>query len=108
MSENYVVLALCPLTIPFDRLVNGKGFLPQLEWAPQEGSSIVVWDLRKGSDGLVGSWKAEPFWVSVRRGRAYVVLPQRSGVGSGAGWGGVGPWSAVRTTYGPWSTVRRF
>ena len=59
-----MVLTLCPLTIPFDRLVNGKGFLPQLEWSPQEDSRIVVWDLRQGSKGLIGSWRADPFWVS--------------------------------------------
>jgi len=46
VSENYVVLVLFPLTIPFEKLANGKGFLPQLEWDASAGSQVVVWDIR--------------------------------------------------------------
>ena len=54
-SKNFIVLMLYPLTIPFEKLVNGEGFLKQLEWHADGQSTMVVWDLNKevGQEGML-------------------------------------------------------
>jgi beta,beta-carotene 9',10'-dioxygenase len=63
VTEDYVVLMLYPLTIPFDKLANGQGFLPQLEWDESAGSKVVVWDLRFGPTRAPSTWKAPACWA---------------------------------------------
>ena len=47
VSANFIVLMLYPLTIPYEKLANGEGFLKQLEWHADSPSVMVVWDLNK-------------------------------------------------------------
>ena len=59
---------LYPLTIPFEKLVNGEGFLKQLEWHADGQSTMVVWDLNKevGQEGMLQapqSWLAPAVWA---------------------------------------------
>ena len=63
VTENYVVLVPHPLTIPFDKLANGKGFLPQLEWDPSANSKVLVWNLNLGAGRAPSTWKAPPCWA---------------------------------------------
>ena len=63
VSENYIVLMLYPLTIPFERLANGEGFLPQLEWDAAEGSRVVVWDMRLEATRPPSTWRADACWA---------------------------------------------
>ena len=69
VTERYIVVVLYPLTIPFDKLANGKGFLPQLEWhGTERGSTLVVWDMQKetpdgGSLLSPQTWRGPPCWA---------------------------------------------
>jgi beta,beta-carotene 9',10'-dioxygenase len=63
VTDDYIVLMLYPLTIPFDKLVNGRGFLPQLKWDESAGSKLVVWDMRLGPSRAPSTWKAPSCWA---------------------------------------------
>lgn len=67
VTQNYAVLAVWPLRLNPSSLLNGKGFLPQLEWLPSEGESetrIFVFDLNKsGSSPPVAQYRAPPMFA---------------------------------------------
>lgn len=63
VTQDYVVLVLYPLSIPFDKLANGEGFLPQLEWDESAGSKLVVWDMRLGPTRAPSTWRAPACWA---------------------------------------------
>lgn len=63
VTEDYVVLVLYPLKIPFEKLTNGKGFLPQLEWDESAGSKVVVWDMRQGPTQAPSTFEAPSCWA---------------------------------------------
>ena len=72
VTENYVVLMVFPLFMDLTKIINGKGFLPQLEWMKHSNyTQIYVIDLNKkasfdketGASDNVIQFKTEPMWA---------------------------------------------
>ena len=63
VTEHHVCLMLYPLYVPFGKLVNGRGFLPQLDWDAGRGSRLVVWDLRHPPERKPQVWRAPACWA---------------------------------------------
>ena len=72
ITENYAILMIFPLYTDLSKIVNGKGFLPQLEWKKHSNNTqIYVIDLNKkasfdqetGASDNVIQYKTEAMWA---------------------------------------------
>ena len=69
-AGDHVVLVLYPLSIPFDKLANGEGFLPQLEWDESAGNSSSSGTCASIRHALLSTWRA-PASLGLPRGQRY-------------------------------------
>lgn len=65
ITPNYAIIAVWPLTVPFNAMINGRGFMPQLTWeGNQRGTKIHVFSLAGKSDKLpLASYESAPLWA---------------------------------------------
>ena len=63
MTNRYVILTLWPLFMNPANSVNGKGFLSQLEWKPQEMSKILIFDLKGSASQKPMVYDASPLFA---------------------------------------------
>ena len=64
MTDRYIILTIWPLFMNPLNVANGKGFLSQLEWMPENGSEIIIFDRHNATTiSPIRRFKAPPLFA---------------------------------------------
>ena len=64
MTDRYIILTIWPLFMNPINVANGKGFLSQLEWMPEIGSEIIIFDRHNTTTtSPIRKFKAPPLFA---------------------------------------------